>query len=152
MSRTKSILAAGSLTGLVLITILALGLRSINADSGTESSSAADSQTRIEIQQPQSGATADEALQSWQTYSSDLENTVQIMQEREAAYQSQIEAANLAIIELQDQVSSANTAVNQMGADTHYDDDEYEHEEYEEDDDHEEHEDHEEREEHEDND
>ena len=145
MSRTKSIIAAGSLTGLVLIAALVLGLRGINAASGTGGNTTVNSPAQIEIQQPDTATTADENLQSWQTYSRDLEYAVQTMQEREAAYQAQIEAANQAIMELQDQVNSANVALDQMSgpAPAYYDDDVYEHDnEYEYDDDeHEEHED-----------
>ena len=138
MNRTKGILAAATLTGLVLITLLALGLRSVGAGSAVGGGKEVTNPARIEIQQPVDSAATNEALESWQTYSSDLENTVQILQEREAAYQLQIEAANEAILQLQDQVNDANATINQQGAAAaSYEDDEHgeheyeEHEEYE---------------------
>jgi len=124
MNRTKAILAAGTFTGLVLITILALGFGNLQAktDGAAEA-------TAVNIQLPETtNMTNEQALQAWQEYSAELEQTVQTMQERDAAYQQQLEAANQTILQLQDQMNSANSAP------VHYE--EHEHEEHE----HEEHE------------
>ena len=136
MNRKKGILAAGTLTGLVLITILGLGFGNLGALASGGSS---DTAVQQEIpQQPQVDTTdpaAAEAVQAWQDYSSELEQTVRVMQEREAAYQSQLEQANGTIVNLQDQINTSNSAIS-SGV-THS-----EHEEHEEHESHEEHEDH----------
>jgi hypothetical protein len=151
MNRTKGILAAGSLTGLVLVTILALGFPDTGANSDNDQETAVSEPTPIVIQQPETDSNKNKAIQAWQTYSSDLENTVKTMQQREEAYRAQIEAANQTILQLQDEVNSANAAASvQISAPVsapapvnHDDDDggdeheEHEHEEHE----HEEHED-----------
>jgi hypothetical protein len=140
MNRTKGILAAGTLTGLVIITLLGLGFGNLGAlASGSNESDTAVPQ--VLPQEPQI-STADpaaaEAVQAWQDYSAELEQTVRVMQEREAAYQTQIDAANDSIINLQDQINSANSASSSgSGAAYEEDDDQYEHENH---DDHEEYE------------
>lgn len=131
MNRTKGILAAGSLTGLIVMTMLALGFKNINAQTNEMGTV---EPTPIIIQQPETGAATNEAVQAWQTYSSDLENTVQTMQQREATYQAQIEAANQTILQMQDQANAANAAVGvQMGAPvpTFRENESHEHEEHE---------------------
>jgi hypothetical protein len=110
MNRTKGILAAGSLTGLVLMTIFALGFSGLGAWGTGEGETAVTEPTPTVIQQPQIDQNASEAVQAWQKYGRDLETTVQTMQQREAQYQAQIEAANQTILQLQDQVNSANAA------------------------------------------
>ena len=131
MNRKKGILAAGTLTGLVLITILGLGFGNLGALASGGSS---DTAVQQEIpQQPQVDSTdpaAAEAVQAWQDYSSELEQTVRVMQEREAAYQSQLDQANNTIVNLQDQVNTSNSAASSSGA-NYDDDDRYEHEEHE---------------------
>ncbi|MCB8927748.1 MAG: hypothetical protein H6652_19205 [Ardenticatenaceae bacterium] len=131
MNRKKGILAAGTLTGLVLITILGLGFGNLGALASGGSS---DTAVQQEIpQQPQVDTTdpaAAEAVQAWQDYSSELEQTVRVMQEREAAYQSQLDQANNTIVNLQDQVNTSNSAASSSGA-NYDDDDRYEHEEHE---------------------
>ena len=132
MNRKKGILAAGTLTGLVLITILGLGFGNLGALASDSGSS--DTAVQQEIpQQPQVDTTdpaAAEAVQAWQDYSSELEQTVRVMQEREAAYQSQLDQANNTIVNLQDQVNTSNSAASSSGA-NYDDDDRYEHEEHE---------------------
>ena len=127
MNRKKGILAAGTLTGLVLITILGLGFGNLGALASGGSS---DTAVQQEIpQQPQVDTTdpaAAEAVQAWQDYSSELEQTVRVMQEREAAYQSQLDQANNTIVNLQDQVNTSNSAASSSGA-NYDDDDRYEH-------------------------
>jgi len=135
MNRTKGILAAGTLTGLVLITLLALGFGNLRAtgDSATAVPTTAISTTTTDLPLPETGSlTNEEALQAWQEYSAQLEQTVRTMQEREAAYQTQLDAANQTILQLQNDINSANSAP----AFADGDDDSGEHEEYE----HEEHE------------
>ena len=105
MSRIKAILAAATFTGLVLITILALGTDSLNAQpaadapniSATEAGSLA-----------ANGSPSDETVQAWQQYSAQLEQTVRILQQRDAAYQQQLQRANLTIVQLQQQIKNGN--------------------------------------------
>lgn len=133
MNRTKGILAAGTLTGLVIITLLGLGFSKLGA---TADNATAVPQEAIP-QQPQIDTTdpaAQEAIKAWQDYSAELEQTVRTLQERENEYQSQINAANDTIVKLQDQVNSANSAASSMinfGGGEH---EEHEHEGYEHDD------------------
>jgi hypothetical protein len=144
MNRTKGILAAGTLTGLVIITLLGLGFGNLGAlaAGGNESDTAVPQELPQEPQITTTDPAAAEAVQAWQEYSTELEQTVRVMQEREAAYQSQINSANDTIVNLQDQVNSANSAASSGGGAFYEDDDDdrYEHEEHES---HEEHEDHE---------
>lgn len=131
MDRKKGILAAGTFTGLVLITLLALGFGNLQAKSAEDTAVAP---AAVEVMLPETnGMTAAEALQAWQDYSTELEQTVLTMQDRDAAYQQQLDAANQTILQLQDQINSVNSAPATYGDD---DDDRYEHEERE----HEEHE------------
>lgn len=111
MNRTKGILAAGTLTGLILITLLGLGLGNLGA-----AASNSDTAVPQELpQQPQINTTdpaAEEAIKAWQEYSAELEQTVRVLQDREAAYQTQLDAANQTIINLQDQINSTNSAAS----------------------------------------
>lgn len=126
MNRKKGILAAGTFTGLVLITLLALGFGNLQAKSVADTAVAP---AAAEVVLPETnGMTNEQALQAWQDYSAQLENTVQTMQERDATYQQQLEAANQTILQLQDQINSANSAPAFYGDD---DDDRYGHEEHE---------------------
>ncbi len=137
MNRHKGILAVGAFTGLIFITLLALGLGSLGAvaDGGTAVPQEAN-------QLPQSQTTnlaADEALKAWQQYSAELEETVRTMQNREGTYQSQIDIANQTILQLQDQINATDSATS--GGETYTNDDNYQ-----------DHEAHDENEEHEDDD
>lgn len=108
MDRTKGILAAGTFTGLVLITTLVLGFGNLRAKSVED---AAVTLTAAEITPPPTdGIEIEQALQEWQTYSADLEQTVHTMQERETAYQQQLDAANQTIMQLQNEINRANNA------------------------------------------
>lgn len=127
MNRTKAILAAGTITGLLLLTLLALGLGDLQAKSAGDT---AVSPSAVEVQLPQTNSMANqEALQAWQTYSAELEQTVRTMQERETAYQQQLDAANQTILQLQDQINSTNSAPAYHGDDESYEHEEHEHEE-----------------------
>ncbi len=139
MNRTKGILAAGTLTGLVLITLLGLGWGNLGATSGSSDTAVpqAPEQTTISTD-----PAAEEAVQAWEAYSAELEQTVRVMQERETAYQTQLDTANQTIVNLQDQMNSANSAAS-SGAyyEEDDDDDRYEDDEDEEHEEHEEHDD-----------
>jgi septal ring factor EnvC (AmiA/AmiB activator) len=107
MNRTKGIIIAGTLTGLLLITILALGLGKVGAKSPE---SALPTTNAPEV--TASDATNEQLrqeLKAWQEYSQQLEQTVRIMQGREAQYQQQLESANQVIVQLQDQINRGNT-------------------------------------------
>jgi hypothetical protein len=114
MNRTKGILAAGTLTGLVIITLLGLGFGNLGAlASGSNESDTAVPQ--VLPQEPQistADPAAQDAVQAWQAYSAELEQTVRTLQERENAYQSQIATANQTIVNLQGQANSAASAAS----------------------------------------
>ncbi len=108
MNRLKGIFVAGTLTGLVLITILALGFGKVRAkpventaDTLAVPGNSLTTTSDSEIKQQ---------LQGWQTYSAELEQTVRIMQEREAQYQQQLDSANQIIIQLQNEISRSKSA------------------------------------------
>ncbi len=110
MTRYKGIIIAGTFSGFVIITLLALGFGSLRAgaDSG-----ASISPEESQLPLPETtDLTAEEALQAWQQYSAELEQTVRTMQGRENTYQSQIDAANQTILSLQDQVNTTNAGSN----------------------------------------
>jgi predicted nucleic acid-binding Zn-ribbon protein len=125
MNRLKGMIVAGTLTGLILITVIVLSIR--NANAAAESVSAPVS---IIQDQPDASLSGEEAVQAWQTYSTELENTIRVMQDREGQYQTELEAANATILDLQDQLNNANQTSSYR-----------EHEEHEEHEDHEDHED-----------
>ncbi len=108
MNRLKGILVAGTLTGLVLITILALGFDKVRAKPVEN--------TAVTLARPgnSSPATSDteikQELQAWQTYSAELEQTVRILQEREAQYQQQLDSANQIIVQLQNELNRTKSA------------------------------------------
>jgi hypothetical protein len=142
MNRTKGLLAAGTLTGLVLITLLGLGWGNLGAASGS-SDTAVPQTVPQEPQLTTTDPAAEEAVQAWQEYSAELEQTVRVMQDRETAYQTQLDAANQTIVNLQDQINSSNSAASSGGYYEDDDDDdrgeheeheEYEHEEHDDDD------------------
>jgi hypothetical protein len=128
MNSTKSILAVGTFAGLVLITILALGFGDLQARS-TEDTAVAPSAAEISLPQT-NNMSNEEALQAWQAYSAELEQTVRTMQDRDTAYQQQLDAANQTILQLQDQINGANSAPNFFG-DNRNEHEEHEHEAYE---------------------
>jgi len=107
MNRKKGIIAAGTFTGLILLTILALGFGSLqtsSADSEADSSAA-------DISPPATdNVNAEQALQQWQTYGAELEQTVRTLQERDLAYQQQLEQANQTITTLQNEINANNSA------------------------------------------
>lgn len=126
MNRTKSIIVAGTFTGLILITMLALGFGRLQANSeGT-----AVMPDTAEMAPPATGnMEMEQALQEWQTYSAELERTIQTLQERDLAYQQQLEAANETILQLEGQINSANNSYYEEDESHKYE--EHEHEEHE---------------------
>jgi hypothetical protein len=127
MDRKKGILAAGTFTGLILITILALGFGSLRTSSAV---SEATTPPTAEVAAPAANSPdADQALQEWQTYSAELEQTIQTLLERDALYQQQLDTANETITSLQDEVNAANSA-SYHEEEEHEEYEEYEHEEY----------------------
>lgn len=139
MNRTKGILAAGTLTGLVIITLLGLGFGNLGALTDNSSTDSGTAVPQVVVpQEPQVNTTdpaAEEAVKAWQDYSAELEQTVRTLQERENAYQSQIDAANDTIVNLQDQINSTNSAAsNTVRVSEHEEHEHEEHEGYEDDD------------------
>jgi septal ring factor EnvC (AmiA/AmiB activator) len=122
MSRTKGILAAGTFTGLILIIILAFGFGSSQAQSSATATAAP---TEEVISSTTETLNNEEALQAWQDYSAQLEQTVRILQERDNAYRQQLEASNQTILQLQNQINSARARP------TFAEHEEHEHEEHE---------------------
>jgi len=108
MSRLKGILVAGTLTGLVLVTALALGFGRVRAmpAEGTALAQTGDGITSPVTNDLEIG----QQLQAWQAYSVKLEQTIQIMQARETQYQLQIDLANQTILQLQDEINRINSA------------------------------------------
>lgn len=141
MKKTKSIIAAGLLTGIVLIGLLIMGMSSMNSLTAQDNSASFVEPTNIVIPQPEEQMAADQSLHAWQNYSAELEQAVQVMQDREAQYQAQIESANTTIKQLQDQINSANNTQNSTNPSRYFEDEAHEHEEHEyEEHEHEEHE------------
>jgi outer membrane lipoprotein-sorting protein len=105
MSRAKGILAAGTFTGLILITMLALGFGGSQAQSFAAAPAAQTAEV-VSSTTSASGSSNDETLRAWQEYSAQLEQTVQILQQRDLAYRQQLEASNQTIVQLQNQINS----------------------------------------------
>lgn len=133
MERMKAIFVAGGLTGLVLVTVLVLGLRSAGAANeggvlGAVSAPAAPEEALGMNDTAAAPASVDAAqLRTLLGQNQQLRGAVETMQAREREYQRQIEAANRTIDQLQSQPVS-------QGAPTSYeeehDDDDDEHEEH----------------------
>lgn len=121
MNRLKGMIAAGTLTGLILITVVVLSIR--NANAAAEPVSAPVS---IIQDQPDASLNGEEAVQAWQTYSAELENTIRVMQDREGQYQTELEAANTTILDLQDQLNNANQTSSYREHEDHEDNEEHE--------------------------
>ena len=107
MNRMKGILAAGTLTGVIVLTILVFGFGSTNAQS-QEASTAQDIvvQPVVMPDNSETAVTNSAELQSLQDYNQQLEAALQVMQDREAVYQAQIEQANRTVLGLQDQLNA----------------------------------------------
>lgn len=107
MNRMKGILAAGTLTGVIILTVLVFGFGSTNAQSQA-ATTAQDSvvQPVVMPDNSETAVTNSAELQSLQTYNQQLEAALQVMQDREAVYQAQIEQANRTVLGLQDQLNA----------------------------------------------
>ncbi|MCA9872538.1 MAG: hypothetical protein KC441_02755 [Anaerolineales bacterium] len=132
MDRIKGILAASTLTGIILITVLVLGFGNIRALN----QSALPPTVMINPSALNDGAantavaqTSPQDVQDLQAYAQQLEGALQVMQNREAAYQAQINTANQTVLQLQDQINNQNAAQPQVvsnaqheGTTFHFDD------------------------------
>ena len=106
--RLKHLLTAGILTGLVLATVIAFAWRDTSrADANATKTSATPTMS------------APEGTDTWRAENEQLRQAVATMRVREQAYQTQLEAANRTILQLQD------------GATQPRDDDDEEHREHE---------------------
>ena len=104
MQRKEAMIAAGTLTGLLIFTVAALGLGpsalSSDAQAATQVATPAVATTQF-APTPAAGAVQAPEVQRVVEQNEQLRQTVQLMQEREAAYRAQLEAANQAILSLQ---------------------------------------------------
>ena len=129
MTQKKSIVIAGTLAGLILMTILAFSFTDISALIPRDQAQSLQPATDVQSLDVNS----QEDVQALQDYATELESALQIMQDREAQYQEELNTANHTITEMA-QPAQSNFAYE--------DDDHDEYEEYE-DDDHDEYEEHE---------
>ncbi|WP_420627615.1 hypothetical protein [Candidatus Leptofilum sp.] len=123
MNRTKGILLAGSVTGLILIALLAFGLpvRSL------------EQQQLQEVPTNSLDTAAPSGLDGLEATNAELEAALRLMQERENAYQQELEAANQAILDMQD--AAQQPVYEEDYEDEEHDEDDYEYEEEDDDDD-----------------
>jgi hypothetical protein len=122
MKRIHAGLAAGGLTGLVLITALAVGLM---PDTQAVADSAAAPVMTATVQPVEAGSGTPEAaptsgVQELLEQNRRLAQALEVMQAREAQYQAQIEAANRALLAAQQQ--SDPQVAEQTGASEYTDD------------------------------
>ena len=120
MTQKKGILIAGTLTGLILMTLLAFSFTNVATLFARD-----DAQVVQPAQSLESNAPVDS--QALQEYATELESALQTMQQREAEYQQQLQAANQTIIEMQQPVQSSPGIYADDDHYEHDDDDEYEH-------------------------
>jgi hypothetical protein len=132
--RLKNILAAGGLTALVLITLLALvGADARRLLAGDDSPALQAGQLLLPAPDSLDGAPDPAALQ---TQNAELQAAVQTLLEREAAYQARLDEANQAIQALESQPAGGEWWDDDHDGDGEHDDhEEDEHEEHEEGDD-----------------
>jgi len=128
MKNHKGMIATGVLSGLVIITLLMVGLGNIAAV--VEKGSVGPQKTKQIPQDANTNTSSDEALRAWQQYSAELEQTIITMQDRENSYQDQIDLANQTILQLQDELNAANSSTSNRML-FRYEDDHEEHEEHE---------------------
>ena len=144
MKRKSGILAAGTLTGLVIIIILIFGIGGLNAAENNATALPPAANALTGKQSTVETANSD-SLQAWQTYSRELETAVEMLQIRERQYQAELNAANETILQLQDKINAANSAPAAYGYEEYDDEDQDDddHDDDHDDDDHDAHEDHE---------
>ncbi len=110
MNRAKGLLAAGTLTGVILITVLVFGFGSLKAQPDDAQANPDTAAPAVVLPADATTATTTQAnaqeLQDLRAYNQQLEAALQIMQEREAVYQAQIEQANRTVLQLQDQLNA----------------------------------------------
>jgi hypothetical protein len=95
--RLKHLLAAGILTGLVLATVIAFAWR----DTSRAGANAMNTGAAQAMSSP-------ESTDTWRTENEQLRQAVETMRVREQAYQTQLEAANRTILQLQDGAANAH--------------------------------------------
>lgn len=127
----KRILATGAFAGILIVTLLAMGFGNLGANNNSAESGLPLATQSLDSIAPNS--TDAEALQQ---YSTELEQALRTMQERETTYRTQLDLANQTIVEMQDQLTSP-TMNRYSGDDDHeahddHDDHEEWHEEHEE--------------------
>jgi hypothetical protein len=88
--RLKPLLAAGILTGLVLATLIAFAWR----DTSRTAADATQTTATLTMAAP-------EGMDAWQAENAQLRKAFETMRAREKEYQTQLEAANRAILQLQ---------------------------------------------------
>ena len=89
--RLKYLLAAGILSGLVLATVIAFAWR----DTNRADANATKSDATLTMSAP-------EGVDTWRAENEQLRQAVETLRVREQAYQTQLEAANRTILQLQD--------------------------------------------------
>lgn len=109
MSKTKGLLAAATFTGLVLVTILALGFGPLSGSQAKSSGDTSVDPAGESALPTNNNMSNEEAIQAWQEYSAQLEQTVRSLQERDTAYQQQLDEANGTILQLQGQINSSSS-------------------------------------------
>lgn len=107
-NRVKNLLIAGAVTGLLLATILALGFRGTVRAAEDPAGSV----------QPQT-LPADMTTTSLQAENAQLRSAVNTLLNREGQYQQQLELANQTILQLQNQISQANSQLPSFRSDDH---------------------------------
>lgn len=94
--RLKHLLAAGILTGLVFATVIAFAWR----DTSRPDANAMKTGATLAMSVP-------ESTDTWRTENEQLRQAVETMRVREQAYQTELEAANRTILQLQDGAANA---------------------------------------------
>ena len=117
-----NLLGAGTLTGLVLASVLLFGQGQLDASAAADNT-AASQPAIVEVAAP---STDGDPLQ---VQNDQLQEALQTMQEREAAYQEQIELANEALAE---QAANSAPAYSEEYEEDEHEEGEYEEEEHEE--------------------
>jgi hypothetical protein len=99
MNQKKSIVIAGTLAGLILLTLLAFTFTDTSALLRRNDAQAVLPATAVPTEQS-ADANAQAQIQALQAYTGQLEAALQIMAEREVQYQQQLNTANQTIMEL----------------------------------------------------
>ncbi len=120
MTQKKGILTAATLTGLILLTLLAFGSANVSALFGRDAAPAVQPVQAAQPVQALDG-TSQADVQALQDYVVRLESALQTMQIREAQYQQRLQAANQVIMDMQQVQANAGFAAN--GARLEHDDD-----------------------------